>query len=113
MFPDHISNCSDLDTDDLASLLNNWEEASSDAGTCRPASLSGASSLEKTSTLADALAAEQSEPLPEAPPPGPPPMDIEADFTVGESLRFSFLSVPSSWSHVQLQSAVMKEKKLS
>ncbi|XP_023815743.1 zinc finger MYM-type protein 4 isoform X1 [Oryzias latipes] len=79
---DHISNCSDLDTDDLASLLNNWEEASSDAGTCRPASLSGASSLEKTSTLADALAAEQSEPLPEAPPPGPPPMDIEADFTV-------------------------------
>ncbi|XP_024151010.1 zinc finger MYM-type protein 4 isoform X1 [Oryzias melastigma] len=76
---DHISNCSDLDTDDLASLLNNWDEASSDAGT-RPASLSGA--LEKIGVLVDSSAGEQSEPLPEAPPPGPPPMDIEAEFTV-------------------------------
>lgn len=99
---DHISNCSDLDTDDLASLLNNWDEASSDAGT-RPASLSGA--LEKIGALADSSAGEQSEPLPEAPPPGPPPMDIEAEFTVGESVRFL-----SSWSHVQLQKDVMKLK---
>uniref|UniRef100_A0A3Q2TE31 Zinc finger MYM-type containing 4 n=1 Tax=Fundulus heteroclitus TaxID=8078 RepID=A0A3Q2TE31_FUNHE len=55
---DHISNYSDdLDTDDLASFLNNWEETSSDAE-------------------------PQSDPLP---PPGPPPMDIEADFSIGEN----------------------------
>uniref|UniRef100_A0A8D3B7E0 TRASH domain-containing protein n=1 Tax=Scophthalmus maximus TaxID=52904 RepID=A0A8D3B7E0_SCOMX len=47
----------DLDTDDLASFLNNWEDASSDADA--PAGM------------------PFSEPL----PPAPPPMDVEADFS--------------------------------
>uniref|UniRef100_A0A8C2XSA9 TRASH domain-containing protein n=1 Tax=Cyclopterus lumpus TaxID=8103 RepID=A0A8C2XSA9_CYCLU len=51
----------DLDTDDLASFLNNWEDGSSDAGLREPYS--------------------------EPPPPAPPPMDVEADFAVGEKMR--------------------------
>nr|XP_057903889.1 zinc finger MYM-type protein 4 [Doryrhamphus excisus]XP_057903890.1 zinc finger MYM-type protein 4 [Doryrhamphus excisus] len=52
----------DLDTDDLASLLNNWDEPPSDAG---PAARPGPAVRK---------------PVPDAPPP--PPMDIEADFPV-------------------------------
>ncbi|XP_054619771.1 zinc finger MYM-type protein 4 [Dunckerocampus dactyliophorus] len=55
----------DLDTDDLASLLNNWDEPSSDAG---PAAGQAGPAVRK--------------PISNAPPPPPPPMDIEADFPV-------------------------------
>ncbi|XP_047185946.1 zinc finger MYM-type protein 4 isoform X2 [Scophthalmus maximus] len=74
---DHASNYSDdLDTDDLASFLNNWEDASSDAGLRSPSRLYAP---EKLNPVADAPAGMPfSEPL----PPAPPPMDVEADFSV-------------------------------
>ena len=79
---DHTSNYSDdLDTDDLASLLNTWEEASSDVGVRSPSQLY---SSEKLNPIMDIPVAVSSEPFTEAPPPAPPPMDIEADVTVGE-----------------------------
>ncbi|KAM6899612.1 zinc finger MYM-type protein 4-like [Xenentodon cancila] len=81
---DHMSNYSDdLDTDDLASFLNNWEDTSSDAG-LRVQSRPYAS--EKLGTIMDvpvgAPSDSLSDSLPQDPPPGPPPLDIEADFTV-------------------------------
>ncbi|KAM4725554.1 zinc finger MYM-type protein 4-like isoform 2-T2 [Anableps anableps] len=78
---DHISNYSDdLDTDDLASFLNNWEETSSDAGLRLPGRQN---SSEKLNPVLDAPVAPSPEPeLDPLPPPGPPPMDIEADFSI-------------------------------
>ncbi|XP_073340524.1 zinc finger MYM-type protein 4 isoform X6 [Pagrus major] len=74
---DHTSNYSDdLDTDDLASLLNTWEE---DVGVRSPSRLY---SSEKLNPIMDIPVAVSSEPFTEAPPPAPPPMDIEADVTV-------------------------------
>lgn len=68
---DHASNYSDeLDTDDLASLLNNWEDPSSDAGARSPGRLDVPDGLPSG---ADSV----------APPPRPPPMDIEADVSIG------------------------------
>nr|XP_024655714.1 zinc finger MYM-type protein 4 isoform X2 [Maylandia zebra] len=76
---DHVSNYSDdLDTDELATFLNSWEDASSDAG---PLSPSKTYASEKFNSVLDVSVGMPSEPEP-APPPGPPPMDIEADFTV-------------------------------
>lgn len=87
---DHTSNYSDdLDTDDLASLLNTWEEASSDVGVRSPSQLY---SGEKLNPIMDIPVAVSSEPFTEAPPPAPPPMDIEADVTVGEIRRTNFSS---------------------
>lgn len=80
---DHVSNYSDdLDTDDLANFLNNWEEASSDASGFRTPSQS--TIHEKLNTILDVPVVTPSEPQSETPPTAPPPMDIEADFTVGE-----------------------------
>ncbi|KAM4538768.1 zinc finger MYM-type protein 4-like isoform 2-T2 [Odontesthes bonariensis] len=81
---DHISNYSDdLDTDDLASFLNNWEDASSDTGLKLP---SQPYASEKLNQILDVPVGVPSEPISEAPPPGPPPgpppMDIEADYTI-------------------------------
>ncbi|XP_065326496.1 zinc finger MYM-type protein 4-like isoform X2 [Pelmatolapia mariae] len=76
---DHVSNYSDdLDTDELATFLNSWEDASSDTG---PLSPSKTYASEKLNSVLDVSVGMPSEPEP-APPPGPPPMDIEADFTV-------------------------------
>ncbi|XP_061903355.1 zinc finger MYM-type protein 4 isoform X2 [Entelurus aequoreus] len=61
----------DMDTDDLASLLNNWDESSSAAG---PAAGTGV---------------PPRKPVAKAPPP--PPMDIEADFPVETLERMSDL----------------------
>lgn len=83
-FTEHASNYSDdLDTDDLASFLNNWEDASSDAGLRSPVQ---SDPNEKLNPIVDLLASVSSEPKLEALPPGPPPMDLEADVTVGEEL---------------------------
>ncbi|XP_022599863.1 zinc finger MYM-type protein 4-like isoform X2 [Seriola dumerili] len=77
---DHTSNYSDdLDTDELASFLNNWEDASSDAGLRSP---SRSYAHEKLNPIIDVPVGMPSEPYSEPPPPAPPPMDIEADFTV-------------------------------
>ncbi|XP_061597263.1 zinc finger MYM-type protein 4 isoform X3 [Cololabis saira] len=85
---DHMSNYSDdLDTDDLASFLNNWEDTSSDAGL---RSQGRPFVSEKLSTIMDVPVGAASDSLseslhhepPPGPPPGPPPLDIEADFTV-------------------------------
>ncbi|XP_044027837.1 zinc finger MYM-type protein 4 isoform X2 [Siniperca chuatsi] len=77
---DHASNYSDdLDTDDLASFLNNWEDASSDAGLRSP---SRSYAQEKLNPILDIPVGMSNEPYSEPPPPAPPPMDIEADFTV-------------------------------
>lgn len=82
-FVDHVSNYSDdLDTDELATFLNSWEDASSDVG---PLSPSKTYASEKFNSVLDVSVGMPSEPEP-APPPGPPPMDIEADFTVGEMI---------------------------
>lgn len=84
-FIDHTRNCRDgLDTDDLTSLLNSWEDASSDPdlGTqVRP------DSHEKSVPALSGSTEPHPEPPPPLPPPGPPPLDIEADVTVGEELR--------------------------
>nr|XP_020474150.1 zinc finger MYM-type protein 4 isoform X2 [Monopterus albus] len=81
---DHVSNYSDdLDTDDLASFLNNWEDASSDTG---PKSTSRPFTHEKLIPIIDVPVGMPSEPCAEPPPLAPPPMDVEADFTV-ESLE--------------------------
>lgn len=84
-FTDHASNYSDdLDTDDLASFLNNWEDTSSDAGLRSP----GRPYVhERLNTILDIPVGMPSEPYSEPPPSAPPPMDIEADFTVGEETR--------------------------
>lgn len=79
---DHASNYSDdLDTEDLASFLNNWEDASSDTG-LRPPSRPYAN--EKLNPILDIPVGMPSEPYAEPVPQGPPPLDVEADFTVGE-----------------------------
>lgn len=84
-FTDHVSNYSDdLDTDDLASFLNNWEDTSSDAGLKSP---SRPYAHEKLNPIMDVSVGMPSESYSEPPPPAPPPMDIEADFTVGEKMR--------------------------
>ncbi|XP_072227140.1 zinc finger MYM-type protein 4-like [Leuresthes tenuis] len=91
---DHISNYSDdLDTDDLASFLNNWEDASSDAGLRLP---SRPYASEKLNQIIDVPSEPFSEAPPPAPPPGPPPMDIEADFTVETLESMSKLREQSS-----------------
>ncbi|XP_028256554.1 zinc finger MYM-type protein 4-like isoform X4 [Parambassis ranga] len=77
---DHISNYSDdLDTDDLASFLNNWEEPSADGDIRSP---SRPSTPKKLNPVADVLEDMSSESYTEPTPAGPPPLDIEADFTV-------------------------------
>ncbi|KAK2830721.1 hypothetical protein Q5P01_018652 [Channa striata] len=78
---DHVSNYSDdLDTDELANLLNNWEDTSSDAGFKSPGR---PYTHEKLNPIIDISAGTPSEPYSETPPSAaPPPMDIEADFTV-------------------------------
>uniref|UniRef100_A0A146Z5U0 Zinc finger MYM-type protein 3 n=1 Tax=Fundulus heteroclitus TaxID=8078 RepID=A0A146Z5U0_FUNHE len=78
---DHISNYSDdLDTDDLASFLNNWEETSSDAALRLPGRQFSSDKLNPVLDVPVVAPEEpQSDPLP---PPGPPPMDIEADFSI-------------------------------
>lgn len=79
---DHTSNYSDdLDTDDLASLLNNWEDPSSDTGIRSPGR---PSSHEKLGPILDVSVGLSGEPDPEAPPPGPSPMDGDADVSTGE-----------------------------
>ncbi|XP_039977333.1 zinc finger MYM-type protein 4-like isoform X2 [Xiphias gladius] len=95
---DHASNYSDdLDTDDLASFLNNWEDASSDTGLRSP----GRSyTHEKLNPILDVPVGMPSEPYSEPPPPAPPPMDVEADFTVEtlermDRLREQFRQPPS------------------
>uniref|UniRef100_UPI003AAF4BC3 zinc finger MYM-type protein 4-like n=1 Tax=Centroberyx gerrardi TaxID=166262 RepID=UPI003AAF4BC3 len=76
----HTSNFSDdLDTDDLASFLNNWEDPSSDAGFRSP---SRPYVHEKLRPILGVPVGMPSEPYSEPPPSVPPPMDIEADFTV-------------------------------
>ncbi|XP_075962361.1 zinc finger MYM-type protein 4 isoform X3 [Anarhichas minor] len=69
----------DLDTDDLASFLNNWEDGSSDAGLRSPGR---PCAQEKLNTILDIPAGATNEPDSEPPPPAPPPMDVEADFAV-------------------------------
>ncbi|XP_042290921.1 zinc finger MYM-type protein 4 isoform X1 [Thunnus maccoyii] len=77
---DHASNYSDdLDTDDLDSFLNNWEEPSPDAGLRSPSRLYA---HEKLNPIIDIPVGMPSEPFSEPPPPAPPPMDVESDFTV-------------------------------
>ncbi|XP_074468770.1 zinc finger MYM-type protein 4-like isoform X2 [Sebastes fasciatus] len=77
---DHGSNYSDdLDTDDLASFLNNWEDPSTDAGLQSPSRPYG---QEKLNTILDIPVGMTNEPYSEPPPAAPPPMDIEADFTI-------------------------------
>ncbi|XP_054461866.1 zinc finger MYM-type protein 4 isoform X2 [Anoplopoma fimbria] len=77
---DHASNFSDdLDTDDLANFLNNWEDGSSEAGLRYPGRPSG---QEKLNTILDVSLGATNEPYSEPPPPAPPPMDVEADFAV-------------------------------
>ncbi|XP_067341184.1 zinc finger MYM-type protein 4-like isoform X2 [Channa argus] len=77
---DHVSNYSDdLDTDELASLLNNWEDTSSDACFKSPGQ---PYCHEKLNPIIDVPVGTPSEPYSEPPPAGPPPMDVEADFTV-------------------------------
>uniref|UniRef100_UPI0037E71B6F zinc finger MYM-type protein 4-like n=1 Tax=Semicossyphus pulcher TaxID=241346 RepID=UPI0037E71B6F len=77
---DHNSNYSDdLDTEDLASFLNNWEDGSSDAGLRSP---SRPYAHEKLNQILDIPVGMPSEPYSEPLPPAPPPMDVEADFTV-------------------------------
>ncbi|XP_029919162.1 zinc finger MYM-type protein 4 isoform X2 [Myripristis murdjan] len=77
---DQTSNYSDdLDTDDLASFLNNWDEPSSDTSHRSP---SRPYINEKLHPLLDIPVGMPSEPYSEPPPPAPPPMDIEADFTI-------------------------------
>ncbi|KAM6974368.1 zinc finger MYM-type protein 4-like [Tautogolabrus adspersus] len=77
---DHNSNYSDdMDTEDLASFLNNWEEASSDAGLQSP---SRPYANEKLNQILDIPVGMPNEPYSEPPPPASPPMDIEAEFTV-------------------------------
>lgn len=84
-FPDHTSNYSDdLDTEELASFLNNWEDPSSDTGVRSPGR---PYTQEKLPPILDVPMGVQSEPDSEPPPAVPPPMDIEADFTVGEKTR--------------------------
>lgn len=84
-FTDHASNYSDdLDTDELASFLNNWEDASSDAGLRSP---SQSYSHEKLNPTLGVPVSISGEPNSEAPPPASPPMDIEADVTVGEEMK--------------------------
>lgn len=84
-FTDHASNYIDeLDTDELASFLNNWEDASSDAGLRSP---SQSYSHEKLNPTLGVPVSTSGEPNPEAPPPASPPMDIEADVTVGEEMK--------------------------
>ncbi|XP_075995646.1 zinc finger MYM-type protein 4 [Genypterus blacodes] len=77
---DHTSNYSDdLDTDELANFLNSWEDPSSDTSVRSPGR---PFTQEKLPPILDVPMGVQSEPDSEPPPAAPPPMDIEADFTV-------------------------------
>lgn len=92
---DHASNYSDeLDTDDLASLLNNWEDPSSDAGARSPGRLDVPDGLPSG---ADSV----------APPPRPPPMDIEADVSIG---ALAEVAKPSERSQKSLTSLPSKRR---
>ncbi|XP_047239406.1 zinc finger MYM-type protein 4-like isoform X3 [Girardinichthys multiradiatus] len=87
---DHISNYSDdLDTDDLANFLNNWEETSSEAGLRLP---SRQNSSGRPNPILDVPVVPPPEPESEPlTPPGPPPMDIEADFSIDTLERMARL----------------------
>lgn len=87
-----------MDTDDLASFLNNWEDASSDAGLTSPGR---PYSQEKLNPILDVPVGVSSEPEPVAQPPGPPAMDLEADVTVGERTKLeTFNGSPEFYSHL-------------
>ncbi|XP_068603716.1 zinc finger MYM-type protein 4-like [Brachionichthys hirsutus] len=73
---DHASNYSDLDTDDLATFLNNWEDASSDTVVRSPGQRC---SQEKLNPSLDSPVDTSSEHSSEVPPP---PMDIETDIPI-------------------------------
>ncbi|CAJ1082996.1 zinc finger MYM-type protein 4 isoform X3 [Xyrichtys novacula] len=86
---DHASNYSDdLDTEDLASFLNNWEDTSSDTGLRSP---SRPFANEKLNPILDIPVGMPSEPYSEPPPAAPPPMDVEADFSVDTLERMARL----------------------
>ncbi|XP_023119889.2 zinc finger MYM-type protein 4 isoform X1 [Amphiprion ocellaris] len=83
---DHVSNYSDdLDTDDLASLLNNWDDTSSDTGLKLPGRPYTTERI--NSTLDIPVSSEPPEPK----PAGPRVMDIESDFTIETLERMSRL----------------------
>uniref|UniRef100_A0A3Q4HLX1 Zinc finger MYM-type protein 4-like n=1 Tax=Neolamprologus brichardi TaxID=32507 RepID=A0A3Q4HLX1_NEOBR len=106
-FVDHVSNYSDdLDTDELATFLNSWEDASSDAG---PLSPSKTYASEKFNSVLDVSVGMPSEPEP-APPPGPPPMDIEADFTPQRQSKAAETSSAKSTSKKPVEVEIPKLK---
>ncbi|KAM4630948.1 zinc finger MYM-type protein 4-like [Polymixia lowei] len=77
---DHVSNYSDdLDTDDLASFLSNWENPSPGTSLKSP---DQPHAHEKLHPILDISAGMPSEPYSELSPPAPPPLDLEADFPV-------------------------------
>lgn len=88
LVPTDISHYSDdLDTDDLASFLNNWEDPSSDTGLKLP---TRPDASEKLTPTLDSPVSTPSEPYVEPPPPA---MDIENDFTVGENRNDLFIGL--------------------
>ncbi|KAM8841688.1 zinc finger MYM-type protein 4 isoform 2-T3 [Spinachia spinachia] len=77
---DQASNfCDDLDTEELASFLNNWEDGTSEAGLRSPGRPCG---LEKLQAILEIPTAATNEPYSEALAPAQTPMDVEADFSV-------------------------------
>lgn len=99
IFADHASNYSDdLDTDDLANFLNNWEETSCDAAAKSPSRPSPQEKLNPTVDVSLGMPSEpycEPPPPPPAPPRAPPAMDIETDFTVGEMRSFNLIALQS------------------
>ncbi|XP_030004100.1 zinc finger MYM-type protein 4 isoform X2 [Sphaeramia orbicularis] len=84
---DHTSNFSDdLDTDDLASFLNNWDDPTPDAGLQSPGR---PYAHEKLNPVEDVP--EGHDTYPEPVPQAPPPLDLEADFSVEMLERMSRL----------------------
>ncbi|KAM4630941.1 zinc finger MYM-type protein 4-like [Polymixia lowei] len=76
---DHVSNSDDLDTDDLASFLSNWENPSPGTSLKSP---DQPHAHEKLHPILDISAGMPSEPYSELSPPAPPPLDLEADFPI-------------------------------
>ncbi|XP_037330501.2 zinc finger MYM-type protein 4 isoform X2 [Pungitius pungitius] len=77
---DEASNfCDDLDTEELASFLNNWEDGTSEAGLRSPGRPCG---LEKLHAILDIPTVATNEPYSEPLAPVATPMDVEADFAV-------------------------------
>nr|XP_040044626.1 zinc finger MYM-type protein 4 isoform X1 [Gasterosteus aculeatus aculeatus] len=77
---DQASNfCDDLDTEELASFLNNWEDGTSEAGLRSPGRPCG---LEKLHAVLDIPTVATNPPSSEPVAPAPTPMDVEADFAV-------------------------------